>query len=340
MRLNSLILTIALFLVTQIICAPAQAVDKTYSAITCGPAKKFAVRLQTDVTIPKDVACEQIRVWHAIPAYKPWSGTPSPCGAADIRFVPGATVQIEGDKRSTHLYFETNANFAPETRLSYVSSYEAVSAPRTFNSSVSRCSWNDCLAYNLKNPVKTRTYEPAVIALAEKAKLNHDPANTVLELCRYISANIKYDNSVSYRTDDLASTLKYKRGHCGHMMELLNALCACAGIHSRDIVGLSLTLPNGQAGTKAVPDDLGNSHTWGEVYLPRIGWVEIEPAAGEKCFNIPVTYIQNNTSFQNAAVWVKEQNRASYHAIWEYVNGQYQCKYNVFTRITFSVSDK
>ncbi len=338
MRLTRLVLTTT-FLILQMLSAPAHAVDKAYGAITCGAPKKFVVRLQTDVTIPSDVACEQIRVWHAVPAYKPWSGTPSPYGASDIRYLPGAEVQLEDDKRSAHLYFETNAKFIPGSRHSYVSSYKAISAPRSFNPSVSRCSWNDCLAYNLKNPIKNKKAEPAIIALAEKTKLNHDPATTVMEFCRYISANVKYDNSVSYRTDDIAATLKNGRGHCGHMMEMLNSLCACAGIHSRDIVGLNLQLPNGKPGTKAIPDDLGNLHTWGEVYLPKVGWIEVEPAAGDKCYAVPVTYIQSNTSFQNAAVWVKEQNRMSYHAIWEYTGGQYQCKYNVFTRTTFTVSD-
>jgi len=315
---------------------PATAIDKTFGYVGCSNPKQYSVRLQTDVIIPPDVACQQVRTWHAIPAYKPWTNTPSPYGARDIRFSPEAKIEIEDDKRSAHVYFENNQNFPPGAKLSFVTSYLTDSSQRRFNPSAYSCSWSDCQKYNLQNALQTKATDPTVSELAFKIKQNHSPAVTVMEFCHWIGTNIKYDNSVSYRTDDVTATLKNRRGHCGHAMGLLTAFCHCVGIHTRNIVGLNLKEPLGKPSRLPIPDDLGNLHLWGEVYLPKIGWVEVEPIAGEKCFEIPASYIQSNTAFQNAAVWIKEAGKPTEQARWEFTDGRYQCKYKVLTRITYT----
>lgn len=173
------------------------------------------------------------------------------------------------------------------------------------------------------------------MALAVKLKQNHDPANTVIEFSRWLYKNIEYDDTVQNRTDDLATTLKNRRGHCGHTAQLFHGLCRSVGLKTRDVVGLNLTDANGKKTN--LPNEWGNTHNWVEVYFPQIGWIEVEPVNGEKCFTIPAAFIQNNTAFQNAAVWVTEPN-INKQALWGYKDGRYQCDYNVVTRITFSES--
>lgn len=310
--------------------------ERLYGAVGTSDAKIYTVRTQTDITIPtKGASCRKVRVWHAIAAYKPWSQTASPLGASDMRSLPTAKIEPEPDKRSAHFYFEENRNFAPGTKLSYVTSFKTVSVKRTFNPSAHRCSWADCQQYISQNPISPLSLDPAAAAIALKIKQNHDPANTVVEFCNWIHKNITYDDTAQNRTDDLATTIKSGRGHCGHASQLFHGFCRAVGLQSRDVLGLNLTEPNGKKTN--LPNEWGNSHIWTEVYFPKIGWIEVEPINGDKCFNIPATFVQNNTGFQNAAVWVTEQN-VDKQATWGYRDGRYQCDYNAITRVTFSES--
>lgn len=337
MRCLALLLALSL---TIIIPQQAGSVsERLYGAVATSDAKTYTVRTQTDVTIPpKGQPCTKVRVWHAIAAYKPWSQTTSPLGATDLRSAPTAKIEAEDDKRSAHFYFEENRNFAPGTQLRYVSSFNAISVKRSFNPSAFRCSWSDCQQYFSQAQANSQSKianDPEVMALAVKLKANHDPANTVIEFCRWLHQNIEYDDKVQHRTDDLTMTLRNRRGHCGHTAQLFHGLCRSVGLKSRDVLGLNLTDANGKQSN--LPNEWGNVHIWVEVYFPKIGWIEVEPVNGEKCFTIPATFVQNNTSFQNAAVWVVESNKDR-QATWGYRDGRYQCDYNAVTRITFSES--
>jgi hypothetical protein len=337
--LPCLALLLALSL-TIVMPQPADSVnERLYGAVATSDAKVYTVRTQTDLTIPtKGPRCTKVRVWHAIAAYKPWSNTTSPLGATDLRTAPTGKIEAEDDKQSAHFYFEENRQLTPGKKLSYVSSFKAVSVKRSFNPSSFRCSWSDCQQYfsqALANGQSQVATDPEVMALAVKLKQNHDPANTVIEFCRWLHQNISYDDTVKNRTDDLAETLKNRRGHCGHTAQLFHGLCRSVGLKTRDVLGLNLTDANGKKTN--LPNDWGNMHNWVEVYFPKIGWIEVEPVNAEKCFTIPAAFIQNNTSFQNAAVWVAEPN-IDKQATWGYKDGRYQCDYNVVTHITFSES--
>jgi hypothetical protein len=310
--------------------------ERLYGAVGTSDYKVYTVRTQTDLTIPaKGASCHQVRVWHAIAAYKPWTKTALPLGASDLRSAPTAKTEAEDDKLSAHFYFEDNRQFAPGTRLRYVSSFKTLSAKRTFNPSSIHCMWSDCQEYISKNSQTPLPIDPEVMALAVSLKQNHDPANTIIEFAKWLTKNITYDDTVQTRTDDLAATIRTHRGHCGHTAQLFHGLCRAVGLKSRDILGLNLTDPNGKKTN--LPDQWGNTHNWVEVYFPKIGWIEVEPINGDKCYTIPAAFIQNNTSFQNAAVWVAEPN-IDKPVSWGFKNGRYQCDYNVITRITFSES--
>ncbi|MFA6213101.1 MAG: transglutaminase-like domain-containing protein [Candidatus Obscuribacterales bacterium] len=321
------------------ILVPLQALsinERLYGAVGTSDPKIYTVRTQTDLTIPtKGPSCSKVRVWHAIAAYKPWTQTASPLGASDLRCVPPAKIEAEDDKRSAHFYFEENRQFAPGTKLSYVTSFKTLSAKRTFNPSSFRCTWSDCQQYLIAHPQNQLANDPEVLALAVSLKQNHDPANTIIEFSKWLSKNITYDDTIQTRTDDLAATIKTRRGHCGHIAQLFHGLCRAVGIKSRDVLGLNLTDPNGKKTN--LPNQWGNTHNWVEVHFPKIGWIEVEPIHGEKCYSIPAAFIQNNSSFQNAAVWVAELN-IDKPVTWGFKDGRYQCDYNAITRITYSES--
>ena len=58
----------------------------------------------------------------------------------------------------------------------------------------------------------------------------------------------------------------------------------------RTVRGLNLYSPDGRKGRlQAVRVDWTNIHTWTEVYLPTVGWVEADPAHGLNAFAIPAT---------------------------------------------------
>ncbi len=316
-------------------CAPALAWgERSYGAINTSEPRSFTVRIQTEVTIPASgPACTQVRIWHAVPPWKPWTQTAAPLGASDLRSAPTAKLEPETDGRSTHFFYANDRRFAAGEKVQLVTSFKVNSVKRSFNPSTSRTDW-----YRVQNQVSKATApsNAEIRALAESLKGTHDPASTVVQFCQWIYTNIKYDAQVDYGNEDVRAILAHKRGHCGHMGVLLQQMCNAVGLNTRPALGMILEKPMGKLASADTPNDLGNIHTWAEVELPGTGWIEVDPAAGDKCFVIPANYVQNNTSFQNASVWVKEEKQPTRPITWSYSGGKAKCDYNVLTRITYT----
>ena len=82
--------------------------------------------------------------------------------------------------------------------------------------------------------------------------------------------------------------------------------------------------------------DYTNAHVWAEVYLPHVGWVEVEPSGSDKCFNIPANYVQNNSDFQNYAVWVDEEGKKPRQPTWNLHGTIFTNDYGVDHKITYN----
>ena len=95
---------------------------------------------------------------------------------------------------------------------------------------------------------------------------------------------------------------------------------------------------NGTNDVDHTRNDYTNGHVWAEVFLPDIGWIEVEPYGGDKCFTVPATYVQNNTSFQNCSVWIMEQGQAPRMPRWVLQGDTYVNDYGVDNTITFGES--
>ncbi|MBU6451885.1 MAG: transglutaminase-like domain-containing protein [Cyanobacteria bacterium REEB67] len=332
--------TLVVFALVAGQCAPpAHAAESLPRGVSTSNSKTYTVRQDTLVIVPAHgPRCNQVRVWHALPTHRPWSNVPAPAGAVDQRYQPAAIIEPEKDGRSAHIYWSTTAGLAPAKQFHYVSSFRVVSPERTFDVNSYRVSWSDVNGYNTINKIRFATPRSDIAELAGKLKYNLSPTETVVAYCKWIRENLSYDASVTYLGDDVSAILNNRRGHCMHFLTILDQLCAASGIVTRQVRGLNLESPVGRSAVVQSRSDYTNGHVWVEVYLPQVGWVEVEPTGGEKCFTIPATYIQNNSDFQNYAVWVTEDGQPTHVPKWTLQGKTYVNDYGIEHKITYSES--
>lgn len=318
----------------------ARAAESTPRGLTTSNFKIYSVRMDTTVRAPATgPRCINVRVWHALPTHRPWSQMASPYGTLDQHAQPaGSILEAENDKRSTHILWNTKNGQLPNQEIHYISEFRVVSPDRRFDPSTCHLIWSDILRYAAENKVNFPTQSTEVSLLCDRLKYNKQPVDTIIEFSKWLKENFTYDASVTTPGDDVVGILTARRGHCLHLATVFGALCTAAQIPWRPVKGLNLHFPTGNSDIDQSRNDYTNGHVWGEVYLPDVGWIEVEPFGGEKCFVIPANYIQNNTSFQNYAVWVWEQGSAPRTPRWVLRGGKYVSDYGVDHRITFTES--
>ena len=81
--------------------------------------------------------------------------------------------------------------------------------------------------------------------------------------------------------------LRENRGWCGPRSSVFRALCAAYGIPAREVSGYDL-----QNLDHLVGEDINgrNAHVWAEVYLPHVGWVEVN-VANLNPFFVPASHV-------------------------------------------------
>ncbi len=306
--------------------------------ITLSNKKIYTVRMQTMLTIPKKKeACEQVRVWHALPTNKPWSQVKAPKGCFNVACTPKeGIVEPEEDELSEHVFWNEKRNFKPGDQLSFTSQFSLVSCDRSFNPSARTIAWDTYDPAYAKLKAKLKESNIEIINLAKQLKGNHNPAITVQEICKWIYENIKYNGRCTWDTADVSRTLKEKEGHCGHQNQVFTHLCAACAIPTRTVVGISMRSPSGKSTQADLGDSEINTHSWSEVFLPGCGWVEVEPQHGVDCFTIHADSIQCNSQFQAYAVWVTEKGEETRQERCIFRSGAYQGEYRVVHLISFS----
>ena len=108
----------------------------------------------------------------------------------------------------------------------------------------------------------------------------------------YVATHISYD--MDDRWDDAATVLQRGNGSCSEYVFAFIALCREVGIPARYVGGTAL--PSSYAGKSietATEDRV--HHRWAEVYLPRYGWVPVDPTLGDFC-SLPDTHLAIVTS--------------------------------------------
>lgn len=73
--------------------------------------------------------------------------------------------------------------------------------------------------------------------------------------------------------ESVTQILTARTGVCRHYARLFAALCICSGLPARTVPGTAFSFLN-QTWKK--------NHEWDEVYLPRCGWVTIDPSWGQE----------------------------------------------------------
>ena len=97
--------------------------------------------------------------------------------------------------------------------------------------------------------------------------------NVLFKICNFVSTWIHYDINVP-EDKDVLWIYTNRRGMCTHYSKLFIALARAIGIPSRMISGLNLGVS--KINTRYRIEDV-KGHDWVEVYVPKTGWIQIEP---------------------------------------------------------------
>jgi len=286
--------------------------------------------MKTRFVVPSSgVRIDQLRVWHALPTKREWSGTGTQVGGSQISWLPGSGQrQYEESHDSHHVYWDTTS-LSPGSTLYFETQFIVRSLARTFDPGKSSTIWFDYSSRPLPGSDKRGAIHEELAEIADRIKRSTTPSTAVLEFCTWLKTNITYDASVPFPSTDVASAMGERRGHCGHYAEMLIQLCNRAGIPIRQVFGLNLYAPDGvTGGLQNIRADYTNVHAWAEVYFPRVGWVEVEPSGGDQAFTIPARYIQNNRWFENMAIWISRNGQWK-QPEWQYQNGSYVSPYGI-----------
>ena len=273
----------------------------------------YDVTIETTFVVPANKSdISEIDVYRGLPPKRPWSDSEGGYGVTNLRYTPanGKITHYEPGNYN-YLIWRDKGYHKPGQKLTFSSTYTIKSAQRPFDPAIEKVTWDDFKLYPqdrdaAKEMERLRGFKkinPEVERIANEFKKSLSPYATLAATCDWIRSNMSYDASVPYTDDDIKSIVECKKGHCGHHYRLLKEFMDCLGIPIRRVGGLNLYAPDGNGKLSAVRSDWVNVHTWGEIYLPNIGWLEIEPTGqGVQIFEIPVRCIQNDKFTSNYAV--------------------------------------
>ncbi len=325
-------LVIAVCSIVASFCVSSRAQRTSPDVLVSNP-QFYEVTITTKFVVPADAkGLSVVGVWHALPNARPWDGLDRTMGASEIAFTPeGGRIQHLAAKESQNVFWEVRDGLEPGKKLEFVSSFRVRSVDRDFDVKKSPAKWSD-FHRNLDQPLPTVDLE--LDRIVDEINKTHTPAEAALEFCKWVTLHVKYDATVVYPTWDLASILRFQKGHCGHQMGVFEAMCSRAGIPTRTVVGLNLNTPSGMGALHKIRPDFQNQHTWAQIYLPGSGWVEIDPGQGERGYFLPAQLIQNSSDFQNYVIWIRE-NGVLKQPEWEYREGKWSSRYGIENVRTF-----
>jgi transglutaminase-like putative cysteine protease len=298
--------TLSAFLGVSLVAAFAVAessqVETPASAIKTSHPTVYQIKIETTFVVPEgNNEIDQVRIFQALPTRRAWDPPGALHGATEVKITPSAAKQsIDHKTGSRYILWTVNGRPKPGTELTLTTTMTVSSPERTFDVKAASVSWDDYAKRTADKtavvyPTFAASVHPELAKVAAQIKADHSPPEAVLEMCKWIVKNIKYDASVPYATTDVNSIVANKRGQCGHRAVVLRQLTAAAGIPFRSAWGMYLRVPDGRKDPLVkIRSDFSNEHSWAEVYFPGIGWVEVDSALGGKAYSVQPYAIQNN----------------------------------------------
>ncbi|MBI3467606.1 MAG: transglutaminase domain-containing protein [Planctomycetes bacterium] len=287
-----------LVVVLPVFAADAQDNRSKNSTIQIQDVRFCRIEHTTQIRVPDQTTV--LRVYHSQPVPRPWSQI------SQAKLVPTDAAE-EPSPTGIGKWLRWEVQQPNATSLTFTSSFEVLTASRELITEGLRIDWQalknipDSVREVADKPISV-TPEATAIANQLKGSSPHVLAG-ILAFTKWINGNIRYE-AASYPPNDLESIVHSKKGYCGHRFTVFKAFCQTVGIPVRGVVGFALANRDGLFDGNSD----WNRHTWAEVHLPGIGWVEIEPAADRNPFSIPYLFVKNPPDLQSHAVWVLPQN--------------------------------
>lgn len=304
---HSLSLTTAACLAASLTLPSTEAWSQTPRTTLVSQEKNYSVSIQTSFNFPKKTEYSRVLVQHIIPSTRPWTKIRNGAGAKFIKTSPnGATTRYDNTLKTTVV--EWNEKIPTKGgALSFTTSYEIPTASRGLKpEAFKRTKWVNRKAQGGGNE--------ELLEMAEKVlKEEKTAAEGLIKFSQWMVGRIKYDDSVINKT--LEDIMKNGAGHCGHRAAVFQEFCRMLSIPTRIVGGMALLDPKGSANKEAYNPASSNAHTWVEVNLPGVGWVEAEPTNGANLFSVPETFVQTQ-GFQTHRVRLLQNGKWVDHP-WE-----------------------
>jgi transglutaminase-like putative cysteine protease len=323
--------------------AESSQVDTAASAIKTSQPTVYHITLETTFVVPEgNNEIDQVRIYQALPTRRAWDPPGASQGATDVKVTPSAAKQsLDHKTGARYILWTVNGHQKPGTKLTLTTTMTVASPERDFDVKAAKVSWEDYAKHTTDkmanvDPTFAASIHPELAKVAAQIKADHSPPEAVLEMCKWIVKNVKYDASVPYSTTDVSSIVANKRGHCGHRAVVLRQLTAAVGIPFRSCWGMYLRVPDGHKDPLVKNrSDYSNEHSWAEVYFPGVGWVEVDSALGGKAYSVQSYAIENNRWFENYSIWFREAG-VNKQPTWSPAPSGFKSDYGVENIISFT----
>lgn len=119
--------------------------------------------------------------------------------------------------------------------------------------------------------------ETTAAEITSKSKAFDDSkteVNLAKDIYNFVNLYISYDTNPLYANKGALSAIKTAKGVCEEYASLFTALSRTVGIPARVVTGYWLSEP---LKTGVWNDISDKGHAWAEFYLPKVGWIPVEP---------------------------------------------------------------
>ncbi|MFW6025714.1 MAG: transglutaminase-like domain-containing protein [Candidatus Woesearchaeota archaeon] len=171
----------------------------------------------------------------------------------------------------------------------YVKRYNTISSLR---GSISDFPFNSNTRKNIEEKYGDYLdYSDSITQIVDKIELTENSLKNVFKMSDFVHNLIEYDRDITY-VQSIDEIISRKTGVCFHYSVLLVDLLRYYGYPAREMNGFAYS---------NIYDNF-EGHSWVEVYVPDIGWIEVDPTFGENYYassnRIFVSYEDIRTKFE------------------------------------------